>query len=83
MVHPWRARPRQACHSSFTHTGGWANVRFFFRELARGSQACTATFMFDPSMSALPIIETLKSESVRLFTHQWERELGLDRREID
>ena len=39
-------------------------------ELACGSQALIATLLFDPSMSALPIIETLKSQSVGLFTRQ-------------
>ena len=29
-----------------------------------------ATLLFDPSMSALPIIEMQKSQSVGLFTHQ-------------
>ena len=32
-------------------------------------------------MSALPIIETQKSQSVGLFTANSERELGPDRRE--
>ena len=35
-----------------------------------GSQACIATLPFDPSMSALPIIEAQKSQSVGLFTCQ-------------
>ena len=38
--------------------------------LACGSQAFIATLLFDPSMSALPIIETQKSQSVGLFTRQ-------------
>ena len=38
-------------------------------KLACGSQAFIATLLFDPSMSALPIIETQKSQSVGLFTH--------------
>ena len=40
------------------------------KELACGSQAPIATLLFDPSMSALPIIETQKSQSVGLFTRQ-------------
>jgi hypothetical protein len=48
--------------------------RFFFRkktrkELACGSQAFIATLLFDPSMSALPIIAKQNSPSVGLFTH--------------
>ena len=34
------------------------------------SQAFVATLLFDPSMSALPIIETQKSQSVGLFPRQ-------------
>ena len=40
------------------------------RELACGSQAFIATLLFDPSMSALPIIEKQNSQSVGLFTRQ-------------
>ena len=36
--------------------------------LACGSQTLIATFRCDPSMSALPVIETLTSQSVGLFT---------------
>jgi hypothetical protein len=47
--------------------------RFFFektrKELACGSQAFIATLLFDPSMSALPIIAKQNSPSVGLFTH--------------
>ena len=39
------------------------------RELACGSQAFIATLLFDPSMSALPIIPKQNSVSVGLFTH--------------
>ena len=39
-------------------------------KLARGSQAFTATLLFDPPMSALPIVEMQKSQSVGLFTRQ-------------
>ena len=39
------------------------------QELACGSQAFIATLLFDPSMSALPIIEKQNSPSVGLFTH--------------
>ncbi|WZY99354.1 hypothetical protein YC2023_071683 [Brassica napus] len=35
-----------------------------------GSQAFIATLLFDPSMSALPIIVKQNSPSVGLFTHQ-------------
>ena len=35
--------------------------------LACGNQAFIATLLCDPSMSALPIIETLTSQSVGLF----------------
>ena len=38
--------------------------------LACGSQAVIATLLFDPSMSALPIIEKQNSQSVGLFTRQ-------------
>ncbi len=38
-------------------------------ELACGSQAFIATLLFDPSMSALPIIVKQNSPSVGLFTH--------------
>ena len=39
------------------------------KELACGSQAIIATLLFDPSMSALPIIVKQNSQSVGLFTH--------------
>ena len=39
------------------------------KELACGSQAPIATLLFDPSMSALPIIVMQQSPSVGLFTH--------------
>ena len=39
-------------------------------KLACGSQVFIATLLVDPSMSALPIIETQKSQSVGLFTRQ-------------
>ena len=39
------------------------------KELACGSQAPIATLLFDPSMSALPIIVKQNSPSVGLFTH--------------
>lgn len=39
------------------------------KELACGSQAFIATLLFDPSMSALPIIAKQNSPSVGLFTH--------------
>ena len=39
------------------------------QELACGSQAFIATLLFDPSMSALPIIPKQNSVSVGLFTH--------------
>ena len=39
------------------------------KELACGSQAFIATLLFDPSMSALPIIVKQNSPSVGLFTH--------------
>ena len=38
-------------------------------ELACGGQAFIATSLFDPSMSALPIIPKQNSVSVGLFTH--------------
>jgi len=38
-------------------------------ELACGSQAFTATLLFDPSMSALPILAKQNSLRVRLFTY--------------
>ena len=38
------------------------------KELACGSQAPIATLLFDPSMSALPIIVKQNSQSVGLFT---------------
>jgi hypothetical protein len=39
------------------------------KELACGGQAFIATSLFDPSMSALPIIPKQNSVSVGLFTH--------------
>ena len=42
------------------------------QELACGSQAFIATLLFDPSMSALPIIPKQNSVSVGLFTHYAE-----------
>ena len=39
-------------------------------QLACGRQAFTATLLFDPSMSALPIFVIQKSQSVGLFTRQ-------------
>ena len=39
------------------------------KELACGSQAPIATLLFDPSMSALPIIVKQTSPIVGLFTH--------------
>ena len=47
------------------------NARIIFpgiKELACGSQAPIATLLFDPSMSALPIIVKHNSQSVGLFT---------------
>ena len=38
------------------------------KELACGSQAPIATLLFDPSMSALPIIVKHNSQRVGLFT---------------
>ena len=38
------------------------------KELACGSQAFIATLLFDPSMSALPILEKQNSQMVGLFT---------------
>jgi hypothetical protein len=58
---------------------GFCKLRRLFRwnfitllgitELACGSQAFIATLLFDPSMSALPIIPKQNSVSVGLFTH--------------
>ena len=39
------------------------------KELACGSQAPIATLLFDPSMSALPILRSQKGAMVGLFTH--------------
>jgi hypothetical protein len=49
----------------------FGNVQGMFgiKELACGSQAFIATLLFDPSMSALPIIAKQNSPSVGLFTH--------------
>ena len=46
-----------------------ARVGVGSKELACGSQAFIATLLFDPSMSALPIIVKQNSPSVGLFTH--------------
>ena len=63
----------------------WQGVSFSFtpcasvliyNELACGRQAFIATWLFDPSMSALPIILKQNSVSVGLFTRLRERELG-------
>ena len=43
--------------------------------------AFIATLLFDPSMSALPIIEKQKSKVSDCSPANRERELGLDRRE--
>ena len=45
--------------------------------LACGSQAFIATLLFDPSMSALPIIEMQKCQSVGLLTRQYGTWAGL------
>ena len=39
------------------------------KELTCGSQAHIATLLFDPSMSALPILRLQKGAMVGLFTH--------------
>ena len=44
--------------------------------LACGSQACIATLLVDPSMSALPIIETQQSQRVGLLSRQWGTWVG-------
>ena len=46
-----------------------------------GSQAFMATLIFDPSMSALPIIAKQNSQASDCSPANRERELGLDRRE--
>ena len=51
--------PERKCSGEYT-TGS--------KELACGGQAFIATSLFDPSMSALPIILKQNSESVGLFT---------------
>ena len=43
-------------------------VEVGIKELACGRQASIATWLFDPSMSALPIIVKQNSQSVGLFT---------------
>ncbi len=43
-------------------------VEVGIEELACGDQASIATSLFDPSMSALPIIVKQNSQSVGLFT---------------
>ena len=49
--------------------GGNACITFLgIKELACGSQAPIATLLFDPSMSALPIIVKHNSQRVGLFT---------------
>jgi len=47
---------------------GNASIETGTRELACGSQAFIATLLFDPSMSALPIIVKHNSQRVGLFT---------------
>jgi len=49
------------------HHSWWSPVGT--KELACGGQAFIATSLFDPSMSALPIIPKQNSVSVGLFTH--------------
>ena len=45
------------------------SIKFLgIKELACGSQAPIATLLFDPSMSALPIIVKHNSQRVGLFT---------------
>ena len=49
--------------------------------MACGTQAFIATLLFDHSMSALPIVEMQKSQSVGCSPANRGRGLGLNRRE--
>ena len=67
---PERVRPSTGLHGAEKwpgHPPMWQMVGI--TELACGSQAFIATLLFDPSMSALPIIPKQNSVSVGLFTH--------------
>ncbi len=65
-------RMRQATGCTGRESGGSSGLALGFgsEELACGSQAFIATLLFDPSMSALPIIVKQNSPSVGLFTRQ-------------
>ena len=69
-----RATPtREGAHGYLvryrTAMGAGTRVPVGIKELACGGQAFIATSLFDPSMSALPIIPKQNSVSVGLFTH--------------
>jgi hypothetical protein len=64
-----RARPSTFPHGVERWPGQLSTKMVGTTELACGSQAFIATLLFDPSMSALPIIPKQNSVSVGLFTH--------------
>ena len=70
---PERVRSPTGLHRAEKWLGGGVRVISHSTagttELACGSQAFIATLLFDPSMSALPIIPKQNSVSVGLFTH--------------
>lgn len=66
---PERVRPSAGRGAAWDRRGGGDDPPPGITELACGSQAFIATLLFDPSMSALPIIPKQNSVSVGLFTH--------------
>ena len=59
-----------AHHWEWSEVGGNDANPVGIGALAFGKHAFTRTLLFDPSMSALPIIETQKSQSVGFLTRQ-------------
>ena len=66
---PERVRPSTGHRRAEKWSGDLLTQVVGITELACGSQAFIATLLFDPSMSALPIIPKQNSVSVGLFTH--------------
>jgi hypothetical protein len=63
------SRTRSEVRAIPAREGPIKSYEWYRQELACGSQAFIATLLFDPSMSALPIIPKQNSVSVGLFTH--------------
>ncbi|GBG89163.1 hypothetical protein CBR_g48871 [Chara braunii] len=71
---PWKGTPKRVTAPSTAGpcctTRCCSRVRLLGIAAPIGCQAFIATLLFDPSMSALPIIVKQNSPSVGLFTHQ-------------